>query len=140
MEIRKATFDDIPSLFVLNEEFNGVGSTTEEAMIDSMKSNHNEIVFIAYDNNCAVGFICGQVCQSVCYRTRHGDIAELFVSKKHRRKGIARHLINTLERFFLEMDIHVITLATSVDNVNAQALYEHCGYSGKNKLIYRKNI
>lgn len=49
--IRKANVDDAKSLFELNEEFNGVNSTTEEFISDALINNHQEIVYIAYEMN-----------------------------------------------------------------------------------------
>jgi len=138
--IRKATASDAKALFELNKEFNGVNATTEELIIDSLNNNHHEIVFIAFINEQAVGFICGQICRSMCYRTVHGEVGELFVSERYRQMGIAKKLMNLMEEEFKINNALIVTLQTSVQNKTAQLFYEHCGYSGKQKYIYRKNI
>lgn len=138
--IRKATAGDARSLFELNQEFNGVNATTEDLVADALKNNYQEIVFIAFVDEQAAGFICGQVCRSVCYRTLHGEIGELFVSEKYRQQGVGKQLMNHMEEEFRKNQAVIVTLATSVQNKTAQLFYEHCGYTGKQKYIYRKNI
>lgn len=140
IHIRKATAEDSKQLLILNEEFNGMGVTTEVLIVDSLINNKTEIVFIATINEHAVGFICGQICRSICHRTLHGEIGELFVSEEYRKNGIGRKLMSAMEQEFKENNALVVTLQTSVQNKVAQLFYERCGYIGKQKLIYRKNI
>ena len=70
----------------------------------------------------------------------HGEIGELFISEKFRQKGIGKQLMNSMEEEFINKQAYIVTLATSVQNKTAQLFYDNCGYNGKLKYIYRKNI
>ncbi|MCL2546622.1 MAG: GNAT family N-acetyltransferase [Oscillospiraceae bacterium] len=139
IRIKKAELSDAPALYRLNAVFNG-NCTTEELIIDSLQNNTREIVMIAYANGAPAGFICGEICRSMCYKTPHGSVGELFVDDEYRRQGIAAKLINEIETEFKKMGVIIADIATSVDNRSAQALYKVCGYIGKTKMIFRKNI
>ena len=62
--IKEAQIHDIPALFKLNNELNGVGLSTVESMKESLENNKNEIIFVAVCDNEVVGFICGQLYSS----------------------------------------------------------------------------
>ena len=139
IQIKRAELSDAAALHRLNTAFNG-DCTTEELIIDSLQNNKSEIVLIAFANSSPAGFLCGEICRSMCYDTLHGTVGELFVEENYRRQGIAAKLIKKIENIFKKMDISIVDIATSVDNHTAQAFYSSCGYTGKTKMIYRKNI
>lgn len=126
-------------LYILNKAFNG-DCTTEDLILDSLLNNKQEIVLIAYSNDNPTGFICGQICRSMCYKTIHGSVGELFVHEDYRKQGIAKKLIEQIEAEFKKININIVDIATSVENHTAQAFYSSCGYSCRTKLIYRKTI
>lgn len=137
--IKNADTSDVGALYTLNKAFNG-DCTTEELIADSLLNNNHEIVLIAYVDEKPAGFLCGQICRSMCYKTLHGEIGELFVLEKYRRRGIAKMLIEHIETKFSNYNIYIVDIATSVKNHIAQSFYSSCGYEGKTKLVYRKNI
>ena len=139
LQIKRAEPSDAAALLCLNTAFNGA-CTTEERIIDSLLGNTQEIVLIAYANGIPAGFLCGQICRCMCYKTPHGSVAELFVDSAYRRKGVAAQLVWEIEALFKQMDISTVDIATSVDNHKAQAFYASRGYAGKTKMIYRKRI
>ena len=137
--VRRANTSDISDLLELNDQFNGPGCT-RESIRQSLETYTQEIVFVAIVAERVVGFICGEKQGSFCASTFHGEITELFVAERFRRNGVARLLMQAMEDEFQSHDIHVVTLATSQTNVNAQAFYHHCGYTGKLRYEYRKDI
>ncbi|MDR0288014.1 MAG: GNAT family N-acetyltransferase [Clostridiales bacterium] len=139
IQIRKAELSDAAALHMLNTNFNG-DCTTIELIIDSLQNNKQEIVLIAYANDKPAGFVCGEIHRSMCYKTKHGSVGELFVEEEYRRHGIATRLIQEVEDIFKKSGIITVDIATSVNNNTAQAVYSSCGYIGKTKMIYRKNI
>ncbi|MDD4296956.1 MAG: GNAT family N-acetyltransferase [Ruminiclostridium sp.] len=139
IRIKRAESSDIKALYNLNKAFNG-DCTTEDLIIDSLQNNKQEIVLIAYADDNPAGFLCGKVCRSMCYKTLHGEVAELYVHEEYRRQGIAKKLIEQIEAEFRKNNIVIVDIATSVENQTAQAFYSNCGYKGKTKLIYRKKI
>lgn len=60
---------------------------------------------------------------------------DLFVSSSARRKGIAKKLMERAREFANETNAKGLELATGIDNLNAQALYESLGYK-KEKGFY----
>lgn len=139
IRINRAELSDINALHNLNKAFNG-DCTTEELIKESLLNNKQEIVLIAYADDNPAGFLCGQICHSMCYKTLHGEVGELFVHEEYRRQGIAKKLIEQIEAEFIKINILIVDIATSVENLTAQAFYSNCGYIGKTKLIYRKRI
>lgn len=138
IRIKKAELSDVEALYNLNRAFNGE-CTTAELINDSLQNNKQEIVLIAYVNNSPAGFLCGEICRSMCYKNLHGEIGELFVHEEYRRQGVAKKLIQFMEDEFNKINIFIIDIATSVENHTAQACYSSCGYTGKTKFIYRKH-
>jgi len=137
--IRKAQTYDIPSIYKMNNELNDTGCNTIDVMKESLTNNKNEIVFVAVHNDSAVGFICGQLYSSICYTNLQCEITELFVSKNYRRRGIASMLIKHLEDEFAKNNVSEITVVTGRKNINAQQLYENCGYTYR-RMAYLKTI
>lgn len=59
-----------------------------------------------------------------------GYIQELLVHPAYRRRGVAMHLLDAAERYFLdEQRFDVMSLVTSPDNEAALRLYRSRGYS-----------
>ena len=132
--IREAQIHDIPALFKLNNELNGVGLSTVESMKESLENNKNEIIVVAVCDNKVVGFICGQLYSSICYaNSKEGEITELMIDENYRRKKIATMLINRMEFEFTQNNVLEIAVKTGLNNFNAQKLYEKRGYEYKRK-------
>jgi ribosomal protein S18 acetylase RimI-like enzyme len=59
-----------------------------------------------------------------------GYIQELLVHPEYRRLGVANHLLDTAERYFLrDLRLSAVTLATSPENDAALRLYRARGYT-----------
>ncbi len=77
-----------------------------------------------------------------------GQIMNIAVSQKFRRRGIANGLMNELILLAKSKNCEIITLEVAEDNQSAIALYEKCGfaavgrrkgfYNGKDALIMEK--
>ena len=137
--IRKAQIRDISDILKMNEEFNGVRSTFK-AMKYSLENN-NELVYVAVDNDKAIGFICGQMYGSICYQNGlQGELTELFVDKEYRQRGVATKLIKTIEDELIKSNVQEIYLKTGLNNKKARKLYEKCGYFDYEEVVYKKEI
>ena len=137
--IKKAALEDKNAIFKLNKKFNGEGNTLQN-IEESLKYNKNEIILIAYEDDKAVGFVCGQISKSICYLEKQGIITGLFVKKKYRRKGIAKKLLMSIERVFANNNICAVTLETSKKNEKAQSLYKKSGYKRNKHYFYYKDL
>jgi ribosomal protein S18 acetylase RimI-like enzyme len=137
--VRLVNISDAKNLYLLNKEFNGDHIATEEDITVSLL-NTKEIVMAALYNEDMLGFICGNISRSMCHKTAHGEIGELFVSERYRKLGIGRKLIEAMELYFKQNDISIVTLYTSNNNLIAQQFYKRCGYNEKQRIEYRRNI
>lgn len=140
IEIRLAAPSDAKALCLLNKEFNGENNTPEETELALYLENAPETILVAVYRENLAGFITGNIARSLCWRTAHGEICELFVSGLCRRRGIGQMLIEAMEHFFKENGISVVTLYTSQTNLSAQAFYEQCGYLAKQRIEYLKRF
>jgi len=129
--IRTATVHDAEQLLLLNEDFNGKG-TTLEAVVTSLQNNTQEIVIVAEENSTLVGFLCVQIKKSFCYNDYSPEITELYVSPDYRRKGIAISMMEFAETYCKQIyPIHKLELYTGEKNITAQTFYKSLGYAGK---------
>lgn len=141
IKIRVAGPQDATALYTLNELFNGAGCTDLAALTASLADNPQETVLIATCADEAVGFICGQLFMSMCYRDYYAEITELFVREQYRRLGVARRLMEALEeRYTQKMGIRSFQLFTGADNHDAQSFYESAGYKKRTDILYRKRL
>ena len=90
---------------------------------------HNKIdesarVVIAYVDNRAVG--CG------CFRSMEDpgciEIKRMYVASDFRGQGIARHILNELERWAIEEGFNKSRLETGFNQPEAIAVYRRCDY------------
>ncbi len=139
-KIRTADISDAQELFRLNEEFNGKDVTQLSLLKKFLECNEQEIVFIALNENKAVGFCCVQIFKSMCYSKYYGEITELYVNEKYRRQGIAAGMLRYIEEYFADKNIGGYQLFTGGGNTSAQAFYEKQGYVKSNEIMYRKRL
>lgn len=137
ISVRTASERDASALSELNREWNG-DYAPDEQQTALLLHNNSEIVMLATLGGEAIGFICGRIVGSICHKSLHGEITELFVSKKFRQRGAARALITSMEDYFIENSVKVVTLSTAAANTTAQSCYQSCGYLGKPRIEYRK--
>ena len=60
---------------------------------------------------------------------RHGEIKRLYVSKKHRGKGVAKAIVKELENCLVKRSIFTARLETGIHQRDAIDLYKKLGYS-----------
>lgn len=140
IHVRQAQTTDIQALFAMNELFNGPGSTTEELLTETIRSNARETVLIAEADGEPAGFCCVQLSVSMCYDTNYIEITELFVREEYRRQGVASALLASAESFFGDQRVRSYQLFTGKTNTIAQRFYEQQGYIRSDELMYRKRL
>lgn len=140
MNIRRARPSDAEALGALNTAFNGPSPNSSAASIAALlEDNPQELVYIAYVGGEAAGFACAQLWRSVCYPSPCADIRELFVAPEHRRRGLARALLDALERELRAQGVEEAFLATGQDNKEARSLYEALGFALMEECVYSKS-
>ncbi len=93
----------------------------------------NAFYFVAVQGTKLVG------CASVYLVVGEGQIMNIAVDPKERKKGIGKDLMDFLESYLKSKDCQSISLEVSVENVGAMALYQKCGYVevGRRKGFYK---
>ena len=139
-DIRRATVADIESVLCLFEMYRVFyGKAPDEAGARSFLSlrfqRHESVVFLALDRHRPVGFTQLYPTFSSTALQRSWILNDLFVHPDHRRKGIAKALMESSAAFAKNNALGVpsgvkdIELKTAVDNDPAQHLYEQLGWT-----------
>ena len=136
--IRLAQGSDAPGLLNLNDLFNGEGCNSISGIEKSLSSNAQELVCVAADKDMLVGFCCGQIFKSMCYRANYGEVTELFVLESYRRQGVASGLMAFIEAEFQKQEINHFQLFTGKSNETAQTFYRVQGYIESSEMMFRK--
>jgi ribosomal-protein-alanine N-acetyltransferase len=100
--------------------------------IASLLTHYNSISLIARMNNEIVGFIMGMI-----YVERNllvGHILTIDVSIAHRQKGIAKKLLQEIEKIFKGKGAKISCLEVKEGNIAALGLYRKFGYKKIGKL------
>jgi ribosomal protein S18 acetylase RimI-like enzyme len=90
--------------------------------------NRDSVILTACEDGQIVGFTQLYPSFSSVSMKRIWILNDLFVVATHRRKGIARLLMETAKQYAQETGAVRIVLATKISNNLAQALYESLGY------------
>ncbi len=67
-----------------------------------------------------------------------GEIADLYVSKNHRRKGIGKKLVTEILKWFKEKKIKTIDLYVASDNEVANKVWKYFKFKEYFKKMYRE--
>lgn len=135
---RVSDIKDAKELKRLNDEFNGENSNTEEGIREALILENAETVFVAEAEGKLVGFCCGQLLRSICYRVSYTKITELYVEEDFQKKGIGKGLVNFAEDWYRQREVHDFQLFTGSENLNAQKFYKGIGYRRSDEILYRK--
>ena len=130
---------DIESVLSFWENIDGVhlhsnGEETYDAISSYLQRNPN-LSFVAVCGSEIVGAVmCGN-------DGRRGYINHLGVSPEYRRKGIAKQLLNGVEKELIKLGIKKEALFVLCENVSAQEFYEHIGWKEEKIVkVYAKII
>lgn len=137
---RLADSTDAEKFKLLNDLFNGPDTNSIQNIKKYLGNIDTEKVFVAeYEGN-LIGFCCGQIIKSVCYKTCSFELTELYIDENYQKKGIGKGLIDYVERYCNENNIKKIELLTGNCNFNAQRFYENLGYVKTAQVHYKKRM
>jgi ribosomal protein S18 acetylase RimI-like enzyme len=131
LNVRRATEDDRETLYALWDEWverespvpswvEGAGEGTR-AGIDTAVSSGSAV--IAEEHGEVLGFACG-----VMRGLRIGELTELYVRPKARRRGIARELVRAMVAALSARGAAFVTGGVAPDNAAARSFYENAGF------------
>ncbi|SMG34575.1 GNAT family N-acetyltransferase [Sphingobacterium psychroaquaticum] len=147
--IRRASIDDLADIVPLFDAyriFYGQASDLERArlFLDARLNNQESIIFIAYQDDRAVGFTQLYPTYSSVRTHKSWILNDLYVAATARKTGIGESLINSAIAFAKADGTDVIQLETQIDNSVAQGLYLKMGFvlqeRGTDFLLFKKSI
>jgi ribosomal protein S18 acetylase RimI-like enzyme len=144
MEIFLVGVEQIEALSVLFDQyrvFYEQSSDIEAArtFLRERFQNRDSVIFAACEYGQIVGFTQLYPSFSSVSMKRVWILNDLFVVATHRRKGIARLLMETAKQYAQETEAVRIVLSTKISNTLAQALYESLGYA-KDEEFYHYSL
>jgi len=90
-------------------------------------------VFVAEENDTIVGFCwCTIVDRGV---DKQGEIAEFYVEKEHRGKGIGKDLVTAAKQLFIDEHVEVAFVWTHHGNETAIKLFRDAGFKEVTQLV-----
>lgn len=144
--IRLATIQDLEQLEILWSKYQEFYKVT---VIDHEKNfkfisniilnNDLGAIHVYEEKGSLLGFttIYYSFASTICERV--GILNDLFVLVDHRRKGIARALLNNAKKFTLSKNINYLRWNTQESNSNAQKLYKNYAQPSS-WLVYSINL
>jgi ribosomal protein S18 acetylase RimI-like enzyme len=132
MEVFQAEIKHLEPIAVLFDQyriFYGQRADLASArkFLEERLQNRDSIIFAANDGQIA-GFTQLYPSFSSVSMQRIWILNDLFVAATHRRKGIARLLLETAKQYAQSTGAVRISLATQISNISAQSLYKSLGY------------
>jgi len=142
MIVRRANLDDLDQLAPLFDgyrQFYQQASDIESARVflHERLSKNESVVFMAVDNEQAVGFTQLYPIFSSVSLKKAWLLNDLFVNELARKKGVALSLLRAAEAHGGETGARWMLLETAHDNTRAQALYKKAGWERESAFYYR---
>ena len=133
----RADLDDVAPLFDAYRVWYGADSDQAGArhFLDQRMRNDESIIFLARVDGEPAAFTQLYPLFSSVRMARIWLLNDLFVAAPFRRQGLGTDLLNTACQFGLESDALRLELATGVDNVAAQAVYENNGWKRNDEFF-----
>ncbi len=111
------------------------GPLAAKALLRDRFEHGESVLFIASRDTEAVGFVQLYPCFSSVTLARTFILNDLFVDAGYRRLGIARRLLEAATEYSAALGAVRLTLSTSINNAEAQALYQADGWV-RNEQFY----
>jgi ribosomal-protein-alanine N-acetyltransferase len=123
--IEDASLENLDRLYEIEKEcFEREAFTRQQ--IAHLLTDYNSLSLIAKVNGEIVGFVIGMV--FIERRSLTGHILTIDVSPAHRRKRVAKNLLQEIEKIFKGKGVRACHLEVREDNIAALSLYQRLGY------------
>ncbi len=145
IEIQKASVKDaeiIAPMFDAYRMFYKQVSDIDGAIkfIQERLQQDESVIFIAFINDKAVGFIQLYPIFTSVGMQRSWLLNDLFIHPSARSKGVATALLDAAKDFGRSVSSKWLMLQTSSENYSAQALYKKNGWKKETDLFYRFDL
>ncbi len=134
MKIRKMRIGDYEQVYALWTSCAGMGLNNlddSRAGIDVFLRRNPDTCFVCEIGNQVAGVIMAG------NDGRRGYIYHTAVSSQHRRRGIARKLVDTALDALKQIGIHKVALVVFERNEDGNKFWEKLGFSLREDLVYR---
>lgn len=121
MLIREAQVSDIDQMLAI-EDYCYDNPWPREAFEEEVENSAQGIGFIAEEDGYMVGFATGLAV------AKEYHLHNIAVHPDHQGQGIGRHLLEKIDEYCHEKDLHKILLEVRRDNETARRLYLGMGY------------
>ena len=140
ISIRKATSDDLESIYILICELEEKHLDGELFEITFLKNiNDPDIHYlVAVLNNRIVGFLSLHVQHILHHSKPTCELQELNIKSELRGSGIGAMLMKEAERIAYELHLEEIELTTKIHRDRAQAFYKKLGYIHTHNKFVKK--
>ena len=145
MIVRQATIDDLKKLSILFAEYRVFYGQPFEPVacskfLEERLDKEESVIFVALDKDDYAGFTQLYPSFSSVGMKKIWILNDLFVAAGHRRKGIAKALINHVIGYSKTSGKKKVVLSTAYDNLNAQKLYEKLGFIREDFYNYELSV
>jgi GNAT superfamily N-acetyltransferase len=138
MNVRIASINDLPKILdlykELNPEDNELDLITAEIIWNKSESKNYITYWVAIENNDIVGTCNIAMIDNLTRSGRpYGIIENVITSKKYRRKGVGKKLIEKAVEQAKNNNCYKIILLSSSKRIEAHKFYESMGFNGNSK-------
>ncbi|MGN7721971.1 N-acetyltransferase family protein [Chitinophaga sp. 22620] len=141
MQITKATTDHLPQLAVLFDLYRQHYEQqpdlegAEQYLAERLVRNES-VIYVAEEEGQLVGFTQLYPVFSSIGMKKAWILNDLYVADDHRRKGVARGLLEASRELGKATDARYLMLQTHIDNTKARTLYESNGWKLDEEFYY----
>lgn len=144
--IRRAVKADIATVsklaIELIESMKNSGGIAKDVLSENSRNaltNPNSYILLAEREGKVIGFISFMTRKTIIHSGLCGLIDELVVSKRYRRKGVGKELIDAAIKECKKLRCCEVEVSTEFTNVNAREFYKHCGFE-ETGVIFEKHL
>jgi len=107
---------------------------------DGIMGKKGSFVLVAEEKGKIIGFVYGEIKKRPpVFKTRKvGEIADIFVAPKHRKKGIARQLLEEAAKIFRKRKLKYVCLTALAGNTAALKAYSKAGFKECAKELWKE--
>lgn len=141
MKIRQATTDDLASLSVVFADYrNSSGLDYDlddgKAFLEQRLTKKDSVIFIAIIDGEIVGFTLLFPFFTPAGIKEMWLLNDIYIADEYRHQGVAQSLLSEAVFFSKKTKRCKVYLATKVDNINSQTLFEKFGFKKTDYINY----
>jgi ribosomal protein S18 acetylase RimI-like enzyme len=141
LKVRRADERDIPVLLLLAGEFMSEVEATQEKRMKILRKalrNPDYELVVAELNGEIIGFIDQWIIHDFAHGAKLSYIQNLYITSKHRRKGIGGRLLEEIIRSAENKGVLEIHVVTEFENKPAISLYRKHGFVEESLQLERE--